>query len=110
MTDRELTYADLDDAPPPEDPDEPTAADAARFLLRLFERSPGRLPLREAVERFAEEFGGRFLAGRPGEWGIDPDVRHRFEELAGAEVLWDGRDRCWRWRQPGDLPPGAVTR
>jgi hypothetical protein len=106
MTDRELTYADLDNAPPADEADEPTAADAARFLLHLFDRSPGRLRQGEAVERFAEEFGGRFLIGRPGDLAIDADVRTRFERLVGPDLLWDGRDRCWRWRQHGERAGG----
>jgi hypothetical protein len=100
---RELTYCDPDAETLPEaGEDQPTAADAARFLLDLFDRSGGRLGQREAVGRFLEEYGGRFVTPGRGEFAIDKGVRQRFELLAGLEVLWDAGDRCWRWRQPGE--------
>jgi hypothetical protein len=93
QADRKLTYAD-----PNAGDNGLTEADAARFLLYLWNHSPGRLDHRQAVERFLEEFGGRFVTpGREG-FQIDQAVRQRFERLAGREVVRDAQDRAWRWR------------
>jgi hypothetical protein len=96
---RELTYADPDAETALDDAGGlPTEDDAARFLLDLYERSAGRLRHRDAVERFLEEYAGRFVApGREG-FAIDPAVRRRFELLAGRDVVWDAGDRGWRGR------------
>jgi hypothetical protein len=65
---RALTYTDpdavteTDDAVPvadtavDADDGQPTAAEAARFLLDLYDRTGGRLYLGVAVERFREEY------------------------------------------------------
>jgi hypothetical protein len=87
---RELTYCDTDT--------EPTAADAARFLMDLFDRAEGRLPHRTAVERFLEEYGGRFLVPTREGFAIDREVSQRFQLLTGRCVLWDAADRSWRYR------------
>ena len=96
---RELSYCDPDAEPVTDANDgEPTAADAARFLVDLFERSGGRLRHRGAVERFLEGYGGRFVTpGREG-FAIDRDVRERFERLAGRDVVWGAQARSGRWR------------
>jgi hypothetical protein len=111
---RELTYSDDDpfpDSPPdPFDADqagaEPAARDAGRVLAELWERSgpAGELPLRLAVERLREEFGGRFLRGPAGRQGIDPRVVEAFERRVGPTVIDDHRVNCWRPRGHGERP------
>jgi hypothetical protein len=102
MPERELTYFDPDaETITDADDGEPTAADAARLLLDQFERSGGRLRTSEATERFAEEFGGRFLDGSPGRWRISGPVLDRFARLA-PDAFWGEGDRSWRWRYSWD--------
>jgi hypothetical protein len=96
---RELTYCDPD-AETALDADDtgPTAAEAARFLMDLFDRAEGRLPHRTAVERFLEEYGGRFVVPTREGFAIDREVSQRFQLLTGRCVLWDAVDRSWRYR------------
>jgi hypothetical protein len=102
VTDRDLRYSDPDAETITDLADDaPTPDSASRFLLDLFDRSGGRLRLREAVERFAEEYGGRFLDGVPGNWRVAREVFDRFARLA-PDVFWDAADRCWRWRYGWD--------
>jgi hypothetical protein len=102
MTNRELRDTDPNSETITDSADDaPTPDSAARFLLDLFDRSGGRLRLREAVERFADEYGNRFLDGVPGNWRIANAVLGRFARLA-PDVFWDAADRCWRWRYSWD--------
>jgi hypothetical protein len=96
---RELTYAgpdpeaaiDADDRPPAE-------ADAARFLLDLYDRSPDRLYLGAAVGRLLEEYRGRFLTHARDGFTVAAEVAKLFGMLAGPGVVFDRGDRCWRGR------------
>src|SRR5947209_3416576 len=99
QADRELTYCDPE-AETVTDAEEglPSEKDAARFLLHLWDRAPGWVHHRQAVERLREEWGGQFIClGREG-FQVGQEVRERFLSLAGREVVWDAQDRAWRWR------------
>jgi hypothetical protein len=112
MPHHELTYAD-DSSTVSFDTDhagaEPTARDAGRVLAELWERSgpAGELPLRLAVERLREEFGGRFLCGPAGSQTIGPLVVGAFERRVGPSVIYVPHRRCWRARRQGDARDGA---
>jgi hypothetical protein len=54
------------------------------------------------VDRFLEEFGGRFVVPTREGFAIDRDVCERFERLAGPDAIWDAGDRCRRWRYGWD--------
>jgi hypothetical protein len=120
LSERELTYSDdagellPDVSPDPFDADqaraEPTTATAGRVLAELWERSgpAGELPLRLAVERLREEFGGRFLCGPPGGETIDPRVVEAFARRVGPSVISVPHWRCWRVRRQGERP-GRYT-
>jgi hypothetical protein len=95
---RELVYADPDAETVVEAQDSLTEADAARFLLDLYDRSPDRLYLGAAVGRLREEYQGRFLThGRDG-FNVAAEVVALFGMLAGPDVVFDKGDRCWRLR------------
>jgi hypothetical protein len=97
--DRELTYRDPDaETALDADGGPPTEADAARFLLDLYDRSPDRLYLGAAVSRLLEEYRGWFLThGRDG-FTVAAEVVTLFGMLAGPDVVFDKGDRCWRLR------------
>jgi hypothetical protein len=113
MPDRELTYAD-DSSTASFDTDhaeaEPTARDAGRVLAELWERAgpAGEPPLRLAVGRLREEFGGRFLRGPAGSQTIDPLVVEAFEQRVGPSVIYVPHWCCWRTRRQGEWP-GRYT-
>jgi hypothetical protein len=96
---RELTHCDPDaDTALDADGGSPAEADAARFLLDLYDRSPDRLYLGAAVGRLLEEYQGRFLThGRLG-FTVAAEVVKLFGMLAGPGVVFDRGDRCWRGR------------
>jgi hypothetical protein len=96
---RELTYADPDaDIALDAEDGLPTEADAARFLLDLYDRSPGRLHLGAAVGRLLEESRGRFLTHARDRFTVAAEVVTLFGMLAGPGVVFDRGDRCWRGR------------
>jgi hypothetical protein len=75
--------------------DVPTAEDASRFLLRLYDRA-GRLSLDGAAKALADEFDGRFLV--PGPCGPQPTpaVFAAFARLAGTRVGYVPDDQAFR--------------
>jgi hypothetical protein len=76
------------------DEDGPTAEDAARFLIRLYDRA-GRLSLDGAAKALDEAFGGRFLV--PGPCGPQPTpaVFAAFARLAGTRVVYVPADQLF---------------
>lgn len=80
----------------------PSAADVARYMLKLLEEE-GRLEQYVAARGIEEQFGEIYLTDNSAR-AIAPAVLRQFRKLTGNRVIWDRSSLTWRWRQGADRP------
>ena len=78
-------------------------AQAAEWMLDLFERQRGELLQADAVSGLEEKFGECFIRyNANGNTAIAPEVLRAFRKLTEDRVVWSSTGRYWRYRESYD--------
>jgi len=78
-----------------------THKEVAEWMVEQLEREKF-LYQEVVVFDIAKKFGKEFVHEKDnGNLGIDPKVLKEFRKLT-ENVVWEGGDKCWRYRESGD--------
>lgn len=82
-----------------------SAADVAAWMLKELKRE-GELYQQSAADDITEKFGAQFIYDneRSGHPAISKEVLKAFSVISGDDVVWERRQKLWRFREEGDEP------
>ena len=80
-------------------------ADVAAWMLKELQQE-GELYQQSAADDIIEKFGDEFIyySERSGNAAISKDVLKEFNAISGDDVVWERRQKLWRFREDGDEP------
>ncbi len=87
----------------------PSPSDAATWMASKL-REDGVLYQSEAAYGLKRDFGDDFVyVNRNGNLAVNSEVLQAFRTITGEAVVWDRKERAWRFRQGYDPETGRLA-